>query len=200
MSDYEHAGVLTDDVDLLDELSSGLAFAGDAQQVTVDADHMRQVIEMARRAYACPVPTVSEEMVSEAASAIWEEGGMAGDQDRCDQTIDDLDKGHEVFRYARAALEAALPVAGYLTTPVVVGQTVGLGLVAVPELSALDGDDVGAQNWISDALDRMRHALRTTRRGGVCGQTIDAVFRNEYAVELAVYHAMLCTPEKETAK
>lgn len=57
MTEAERAAALADEIDLLDELSSGLAFAGDARQVTVDADHMREVIEIARRAYARPVVT-----------------------------------------------------------------------------------------------------------------------------------------------
>jgi len=42
-----------------------------------------------------------------------------------------------------------------------------------------------------DMVYAAREAMRKTRTSGVCGQTIEACFANEYARELACYHAML---------
>lgn len=45
-----------DEIDLLDHLSEGLAFYAEASSVAVDAEHMRKVIEIARRAVDAPDP------------------------------------------------------------------------------------------------------------------------------------------------
>lgn len=139
MTDRERAAALADEVER--QLSE--------RATITHGVSAGRLIAHALRAYASPEATISDEMVEEAASAIWEEGGMAGDQDRCDQTIDDLGKSHEVFRYARAALsaprqDATLPCEVLVApnTHFGVGVPISTVLSAIDRRRGRDGSDV----------------------------------------------------------
>lgn len=94
----------------------------------------------------------------------------------------------------------------YIRAGLADGSLVGVGASAIrPLLDEIDrlralgpGSTGEAEGWVlvpkeptEATIEAMRVAYRSTRRAGVCGMTIDAQFRAEYAPELAAYRAML---------
>ena len=91
-----------------------------------------------------------------------------------------------------AAIEAYKRSAG-LTAAQFLGDAITAYLRAL-----CPGSTGEAEGWVlvpkeprEEQIEAMRLAYRNARRAGVCGMTIDAQFRAEYAPELAAYRAML---------
>jgi hypothetical protein len=55
----------------------------------------------------------------------------------------------------------------------------------------MDPDSDALWEMPSHPVEAMRTALVGARRGGISGQTVDAVWRNEHAPERAAYRAMI---------
>lgn len=100
------------------------------------------------------------------------------------ESVDDLDmfrgiNGEDAFQalikqshdHAEAAL-SAIEAAGMAVVPV-------------------EPDDERLADLPEHPVEAMHRAWRTTRPSGVCGQTMDAVWRNKYAREMVAYRAMV---------
>lgn len=61
------------------------------------------------------------------------------------------------------------------------------GMAVVP----VEPDDERLADLPEHPVEAMHRAWRTTRPSGVCGQTMDAVWRNKYAREMVAYRAMV---------
>lgn len=55
----------------------------------------------------------------------------------------------------------------------------------------VEPDDERLADLPEHPVEAMHRAWRTTRPSGVCGQTMDAVWRNKYAREMVAYRAMI---------
>lgn len=166
-----------DDRDLLDHLSEGLAFYPEAASVAVDADHMRTVIEIARRALDAPdsIPDLTETAVVQVGEtprgyALFRKPNEAGGHtywsdeigggvmiwDTCLVSAETLRLALSIEAPAAANLRESL--AG-ISPPVLRGDNLAIFFASTfePGVENDERDDTGT--WAQESLDEMSALL-----------------------------------------